>query len=123
MHITANMGLDESEEAAMALTLPPKWFSFAAADGLIDALFPPVLPVGPVCLAMAGLFAVEAERARLGRQIDDAQGEVARTESKLANEQFRTRAPAAIVAQEQERLDTARGRLDGLRQSIAEVGE
>ena len=44
MHITANMGLDESEEAAMALTLPPKWFSIAAADGLIDALFPPSCP-------------------------------------------------------------------------------
>ena len=93
------------------------------AEAPSDAAVTSVLPVGRVVLPMAGLFDVEAERARLGKLIDDAQAEVARIESKLANEQFRTRAPAEIVAQEQERLDTARGRLDGLRQSLAEVGE
>ena len=92
------------------------------AEAPSDAAVTAVLPVGRVVLPMAGLFDVEAERARLGKQIDDARAEVARIESKLANEQFRTRAPTEIVAQEQERLDTARGRLDGLRQSLAEVG-
>ena len=48
MHITSQKGLDESEEAAVALTHPPGWpairLALALADGLIDALFPPACP-------------------------------------------------------------------------------
>ena len=87
-----------------------------------DSVVTSVLPVGRVVLPMAGLFDRDAERGRLKRQIEDARAEVARLELKLANEQFRTRAPAAIVQQEQERLDTARGRLEGLGESLAELG-
>ena len=41
--------------------------------------------------------------------------------AKLANEQFRTRAPAAVVAREEERLATASSRLRGLEESLAEI--
>ncbi|MCC6237593.1 MAG: valine--tRNA ligase, partial [Dehalococcoidia bacterium] len=81
-----------------------------------------VLDVGQVTLPMAGLFDVDGERKRLRQQIEEASKEVGRLESKLANEQFRSRAPANVVATEEERLATARGRLAGLEQSLAEVG-
>jgi valyl-tRNA synthetase len=81
-----------------------------------------VLPVGRVVLPMAGLFDLDAERARLTKQIGEAEGEVGRLEAKLANEQFTSRAPQQVVAKEQERLDTARSRLERLRESLAEVG-
>ena len=81
-----------------------------------------VLDVGQVTLPMAGLFDLDGERKRLRQQIDEASKEVGRLESKLANEQFRSRAPANVVATEEERLATARGRLAGLEQSLAEVG-
>ena len=80
-----------------------------------------VLPVGRVVLPMAGMFDLEAERTRLRRQIEQAQEEVQRLEQKLANEQFRTRAPAEIVQQEQERLATGRRRLEGLEHSLSEI--
>ena len=71
---------------------------------------------------MAGLFDAAVERERLTKQIAEAEAEVDRQEAKLANEQFMARAPAAVVAKEHERLATARGRLDGLRASLAELG-
>ncbi|MBX7111067.1 MAG: valine--tRNA ligase [Dehalococcoidia bacterium] len=90
----------------------------APTDGVVTA----VLPVGRVVLPMAGLFDLDAERARLQKQIAEAEGEVTRLEAKLGNEQFTARAPEQVVAKERERLATARTRLDGLRQSLAEVG-
>jgi valyl-tRNA synthetase len=71
---------------------------------------------------MAGLFDLDAERTRLQKQIAEAEGEVGRLEAKLANAQFTARAPEQVVAKEQERLATARTRLEGLRESLAEVG-
>ena len=81
-----------------------------------------MLPVGRVVLPMAGLFDPDAERARLRSQIEQAQAELGRVEQKLANEQFVARAPAEIVQQERDRLATARGRLEALEQSLAELG-
>jgi len=91
------------------------------ADAPSDGVVTSVLSVGRVVLPMAGLFDVEAERQRLSKQIEEARAEVGRIEAKLGNEQFRTKAPAQVVATEEERLATARGRLAGLEQSLAEV--
>ncbi|RJQ07664.1 MAG: valine--tRNA ligase [Dehalococcoidia bacterium] len=89
----------------------------APSDGVVTA----VLAVGQVILPMAGLFDPAVERERLSKQIAEVEAEVGRQEAKLSNEQFTARAPAAVVAKEQERLATARGRLDGLRASLAEL--
>ena len=87
------------------------------SEGVITS----VLPVGRVVLPMAGMFDLEAERTRLHRQIEQAREDVRRLEQKLANEQFRTRAPAEIVQQEQERLTSGQRRLEGLEHSLAEM--
>jgi valyl-tRNA synthetase len=71
---------------------------------------------------MAGLFDLDTERERLGKQIEEAKADVARIEGKLANEQFVARAPEAVVQTERDRLATARGRLEGLEQSLTEIG-
>ena len=90
----------------------------APSEGVVTS----VLAVGQVALPMAGLFDLDAERARLAKQVTEAEGEVERQAAKLSNEQFRSRAPADVVAKEEERLAVARGRLDGLRASLAEIG-
>ncbi len=82
-----------------------------------------VLAEGRVALPLAGLFDLEAERSRLSRQISELEGEVGRLESRLADERFRTRAPAAVVRQEEERLASARSRLEGLRARLSELGK
>jgi valyl-tRNA synthetase len=81
-----------------------------------------VLDTGRVVLPMAGLFDLDVERERLRKQIGDTEAEVERQARKLANEQFRSKAPADVVAKEEERLATAQGRLEGLRASLAELG-
>jgi len=71
---------------------------------------------------LAGLFDVEVERARLRKQIAEAETEAGRIESKLSNEGFRAKAPEKVIAQETERLGAVRGRLEGLRKSLGELG-
>ena len=53
---------------------------------------------------MKGLIDVDAEKARLGKQIDKVRGELARANGKLANDKFVNNAPAAVVEQEQTRV-------------------
>jgi valyl-tRNA synthetase len=89
----------------------------APSDGVVTT----VLPVGRVVLPLGSLVDAEAERARLGTQIERLAAEIARLEGKLANEQFRTRAPAEVVAKEEERLASARQQLAGFEGSLAEL--
>jgi valyl-tRNA synthetase len=69
-----------------------------------------------------GLVDIDEVRARLSKQQSEAEGEVKRLEGKLANVQFRDKAPEAVVAKEEEKLAAARARLDGLRERLAELG-
>ncbi|HWQ28551.1 MAG TPA: valine--tRNA ligase [Dehalococcoidia bacterium] len=81
-----------------------------------------VLRDAHVVVPLAGLFDIEAERARLSKQLADAEAEVARLEAKLANEQFRARAPREVVAKEEEKLADARARARSLRARVGELG-
>jgi len=94
----------------------------SADEAPSESVVTTVLPVGRVVLPLGGMVDADAERARLGKQIAEAEGVVASLETKLGDANFTSRAPAQIVAKEQERLDTTRGRLAGLRESLAELG-
>jgi valyl-tRNA synthetase len=80
-----------------------------------------VLHDAHVSVPLAGLFDMEAERTRQEKEVAAAETEVARLEAKLANEKFRTRAPAAVVGKEEEKLAAARARLEGLRARLREL--
>jgi valyl-tRNA synthetase len=81
-----------------------------------------ILQGAEVVLPLAGLLDVEAERARLRGQATQAEAEVQRLEAKLANEQFRSRAPQEVVAKEEGKLAAARARLEGLQARLGELG-
>ncbi|MGB5347638.1 MAG: valine--tRNA ligase [Woeseia sp.] len=53
---------------------------------------------------MQGLIDVDAERARLGKQRDKINADLAKATAKLGNERFVSNAPAAVVEQEQQRV-------------------
>ena len=53
---------------------------------------------------MKGLIDVEAERARLQKQQEKVQAELAKANGKLGNENFVNNAPEAVVTQERERV-------------------
>jgi valyl-tRNA synthetase len=54
---------------------------------------------------LKGLVDVQAEVARLGKEIDRLQQDVERLQAKLGNEAFVARAPAEVVAKEKQKLD------------------
>jgi valyl-tRNA synthetase len=53
-----------------------------------------------ILVPMAGVIDVEAERARLNKELQKQQGELTRIQSKLSNASFIDRAPEAVVANE-----------------------
>jgi valyl-tRNA synthetase len=92
------------------------------SDAPRDQVAKAVLEGATAIVPLTGLFDVQAERARLGKLIADAEAEVGRIDAKLNNAQFRAKAPANIIATEEERLVAARARLDGLLVGLRELG-
>ena len=65
-------------------------------------------------LPLAGLVDLDAERARLERELAKERQELAKVEAKLANTDFIARAPEDVVEEHQERRVTFLGRIDKL---------
>jgi valyl-tRNA synthetase len=65
---------------------------------------------------------VEAERAKLGKDIAHLEGFIRGVEGKLANAQFVANAPAAVVDLERRKAADAAAKLDVLRAKLAEWG-
>ncbi len=53
---------------------------------------------------LEGLVDLDAERARLDKELKKVDAEIAKCKGKLANETFVANAPAAVVEQERKRL-------------------
>jgi valyl-tRNA synthetase len=74
-----------------------------------------------VVMALAGLIDIEAEKARIAKDITKVDKEIATLEKKLANESFVARAPEDVVAEQRARLgeeQTKRRRLEEALQSL-----
>ncbi|QOL25862.1 valine--tRNA ligase [Thalassotalea sp. LPB0316] len=64
-----------------------------------------------VLIPMAGLIDKEAELARLTKAIDKLEKDVARTQGKLSNDNFVSKAPEAVINKEKEKLAEAESAL------------
>jgi valyl-tRNA synthetase len=76
-----------------------------------------------VCaLPLEGIIDLEAENARLAKQITKLAGEAAKLEAKLNNSDFVARAPEEIVEENRERLGETRLRRDKLAAALTQLG-
>jgi valyl-tRNA synthetase len=91
------------------------------ADAPSEGVATAVLENAQVVVPLAGLLDVGAERIRLEKEIAETEQYVSRIDAKLSNEQFRSKAPADVVAAEEERRAKALARLEGLRRALGEV--
>ncbi|WP_416762125.1 valine--tRNA ligase [Roseateles sp. So40a] len=82
----------------------------------------PVLVHGAARLALKVEIDVEAERARIGKEIARLEGEVAKANAKLGNESFVARAPAAVVEQERQRIADFSATVARLKDQAARLG-
>jgi valyl-tRNA synthetase len=69
-----------------------------------------------ILVPMAGLIDKDAELLRLAREIQKLEKELARIRAKLGNAEFVARAPADIVAREQEKIQAQQQALTTLRE-------
>lgn len=91
---------------------------FEAETGVPTAL----TGIGKIYLPLDGLIDVEAERDRLGKELEKAEDELKKVNAKLANENFVTRAPEAVVAEMKERQKQWQDRVDELGRMVASLG-
>ncbi len=105
-----------SEDAARLARYRSQLNFLARLDSLTvlanDAELPPAATalVGDmaVLVPLKGFIDKDAEAARLGKEINRLEQEVARIGGKLSNESFTAKAPTAVIAQEQTRLADAK---------------
>ena len=76
-----------------------------------------------VLVPMAGLINVEAEAARLNKEIDKAAKEIGRLEGKLNNEKFVSNAPEDVVAKEKEKLQDAQAQHAKLNEQLEKISQ
>jgi valyl-tRNA synthetase len=91
-------------------------------DAVLDG--PPeqaaVVTIGGITayLPLAGLVDIEAERARLKKELDDTIGLIARSEALLANDGFIANAPEEVVSRERDKLARLQATRDSLQERI-----
>jgi valyl-tRNA synthetase len=105
---------------ALAKVSEVKVFADEAAFAQATAMAP-VAVQGDIHVALHVEIDVAAERARLSKEVARLEGEIAKAQAKLGNESFVARAPAAVVAQERQRMADFGQNVERLQQQLARL--
>lgn len=74
-----------------------------------------------IFLPLAGLIDLEAERARLSKELEEVQQDIARREERLRNANFVERAPAHVVQRERDNLAESRATAERLQERLKQI--
>jgi valyl-tRNA synthetase len=74
-----------------------------------------------ILIPMAGLIDKNAELARIGKALDKVEKDFARTQGKLSNENFVSKAPASVIDKEQAKLDDFKIQIEKLLEQKATI--
>jgi valyl-tRNA synthetase len=75
-----------------------------------------------VYLSLKGLVDIEKEQARLNKEKENLEKEIARLEGKLQNQGFLAKAPGAVIEKEKEKLADYRTKKEAILERIATLG-
>ena len=100
---------------ASSLTLDDGFKPAATLPGGLSRL-------GSVYMSVEGLVDPEAEKAKLNKQIAEAEAQLTKVIAKLANPAFTGKAPPEVVAQQESRRAEYQDQLARLRQLLAAFG-
>ncbi|WP_417680002.1 valine--tRNA ligase [Roseibium sp.] len=109
-HEAAILRLARAESVALADTAPA-----GAAQIIVGE--------ATVCLPLAGVIDLDAERGRLGKEADKLRGEISRIEKKLGNPKFVEKAPEEVVDGEREKMAEFAERLEKVQVALTRLAE
>ena len=109
----------DRDNATQAENMLARLANVTSIEWLSDDAEPPLNALSlvgelKVMVPLAGLIDLEAERARIGKEVGKAQQELEKIEKKLGNESFVAKAPEAVVAKERNRAAELKGTLETL---------
>jgi valyl-tRNA synthetase len=82
----------------------------------------PVAVIGQARICLFMEIDVDAEKARLGKELARLEGEIVKANGKLGNESFVARAPAAVIDQERKRLADFEATVTKIKDQLTRLG-
>jgi len=82
-----------------------------------------ILDEATLVLPMSGLIDIDAERARLEKEISKLSPEIMKYEKKLSNKGFTDKAPPAVVAEQRDRMDGMKSERAKLEEALGRLAE
>ena len=82
-----------------------------------------ILTGAELYVPLAGLIDVDAEKARLRKELDQVRADLVKVEGTLANPSFRERAPALVIEKERRKQKEFAAKLGRLQANLATLGE
>jgi len=79
--------------------------------------------LGELYLPLEGAVDVAGEKARLSKELQKIEGEIAKAEQKLSNPNFTSKAPPQVLQQHQQRLAEWQAKRERTRSALAGLGE
>ncbi len=104
--------------SVLARVEAPQWIDTGAPEPASAAA---VVGSLRVMIPLAGLIDVDAEKARIGKEISRIEIEIKKCEGKLGNASFVANAPAEVVAQERQRIADWNTTLNALREQAQKL--